>query len=115
MMGILVSETWWGNKTAYFFASSWFFTFHYVYDARSHEHQVFANLPEIRGGHGTVGYVTTNDATMNDVTTNDSATNEWYNEQFLSIKRVCYNERGGILSADVARACVWRVGPSRFD
>jgi hypothetical protein len=27
----------------------------------------------------------------------------------------CYNERGGILSADVARACAWRVGPSRFD
>jgi hypothetical protein len=28
---------------------------------------------------------------------------------------VCYNARGGILSADVARACAWRVGPSRFD
>jgi len=27
----------------------------------------------------------------------------------------CYNERGGILSADVARACAWRIGPSRFD
>jgi len=27
----------------------------------------------------------------------------------------CYNERGGILSADVARACAWRVGISRFD
>ena len=25
---------------------------------------------------------------------------------------VCYNERGGILSADVARACASRVGPS---
>jgi len=48
-----------------------------------------------------VGYATTNDATMN----------EWYNEQFLSIKSGCYNEHrcynelGGILSADVARAC----------
>ena len=28
-----------------------------------------------------------------------------YNEQFLSIKSRCYNEGGGILSADVARAC----------
>jgi len=27
----------------------------------------------------------------------------------------CYNESGAILSADVARACAWRVGPSRFD
>jgi hypothetical protein len=26
MMGILVSETCWGNKTSYFFACSWFFT-----------------------------------------------------------------------------------------
>ena len=33
-------------------------------------------------------------------------TNECYNEQFLSIKSGCYNERGGIQSADVARACV---------
>jgi len=37
--------------------------------------------------------------------------NECYNEQFLSIKsgcyneHKCYNERGGILSADVAHAC----------
>jgi len=38
-----------------------------------------------------------------------------YNEQFLSIKSGCYNEFGRILSADVARACVWRVWPSRFD
>ena len=44
-------------------------------------------------------------------TTNDATTNECYNEQFLSIKSGCYNEhrcykeRGGILSADVARAC----------
>jgi hypothetical protein len=49
----------------------------------------------------TVGYATTIDAT----------TNECYNEQFLSIKsgcyneNRCYNERGGILSASVARAC----------
>jgi hypothetical protein len=27
MMGILVPETCWGNKTAYFVARSWFFTF----------------------------------------------------------------------------------------
>jgi ammonia channel protein AmtB len=53
----------------------------------------------------TVGYATANDAT----------TNECYNEQFLSIKSGFYNERGGILSADVARACGGRVVPSRFD
>jgi hypothetical protein len=40
MMGILVPETCWGNKAAYFAASSWFFTFHYVYDVRSHEHHI---------------------------------------------------------------------------
>jgi hypothetical protein len=40
-----------------------------------------------------------------------ATTNECYNEQFLSIKlgyyneHRCYNERGGILSADVARTC----------
>jgi hypothetical protein len=39
-MGILVPETCWGNETAYFVASSCFFAFHYVYDARSHEHQI---------------------------------------------------------------------------
>jgi len=44
-----------------------------------------------------------------------------YNEPFLSIKsgcynvHICYNESGGILLADVARACAWRVGPYRFD
>jgi len=38
------------------------------------------------------------------VKTNDAKTNERYNEQFLSIKSGCYNERG-ILSADVACAC----------
>jgi hypothetical protein len=53
----------------------------YAYEIHTHKH--------------TVGYATTNDATMN----------ECYNEQFLSIKSGCYNERGGILSADVARAC----------
>jgi len=53
--------------------------------------------------------------------TNNPTTNECYNEQCLSIKSGCYNEhrfyneRGGILSADVARACAWRVGPCRFD
>ena len=36
---------------------------------------------------------------------NDAATNECYNEQILSIKSGCYNERGGLLSVDVARAC----------
>ena len=51
----------------------------------------------------------------------DATTNGCYNEQFLSIKsgcyneHRCYNERGGMLSADVARACVRRVGPTRFD
>jgi hypothetical protein len=40
MMGILVPETCWGNKAAYFVASSWFVTFHYVYDVRSREHQI---------------------------------------------------------------------------
>jgi len=48
----------------------------------------------------TVGYATANDPT----------TNECYNKQFLSIKSGCYNEhrcyndRGGVLSADIARA-----------
>jgi len=44
-----------------------------------------------------------------------ATTKECYKEQFLSIKSGCYKERRGILSADVARACTWRVGPSRFD
>jgi hypothetical protein len=30
-MGILMPETYWGNKTAYFVASSWLFTFHYFF------------------------------------------------------------------------------------
>ena len=34
---------------------------------------------------------------MGCATTNDATTNERYNEQFLSIKSGCYNERGGIL------------------
>jgi len=38
-------------------------------------------------------------------TTNDATKKECYNEQFLSIKSGCYNERGGILSAEVAGAC----------
>jgi len=42
-------------------------------------------------------------------------TNEFYNEQILSIKSGCYNERGEIISVDIARACARRVGPSRFD
>jgi len=60
----------------------------------------FEALRAIRRSN-TVGYATTNDST----------TNECYNEQFLSTKsgcyneHRCYNERGGILSADVARAC----------
>jgi hypothetical protein len=29
-MGILVSKTCWGNKTTYFVASGWFFSFHYI-------------------------------------------------------------------------------------
>jgi len=49
----------------------------------------------------TVGYATTKDAT----------TKESYKEEFFSIKsgcyneQRCYNERGGIISVDVARAC----------
>jgi len=48
-------------------------------------------------------------------TVGNATTNECYNEQFLSIKSGCYNERGGILSADVGRECARRVGASRFD
>jgi len=54
-------------------------------------------------------------------TRKDPTTIECYNEQFLSIKsgcyneHRCYNERGGILSADVARACACRVGLFHFD
>jgi hypothetical protein len=44
-------------------------------------------------------------ATTNDVKTKDATTNECYNEEFLSIKSGFFNGRGGILSADVARAC----------
>jgi len=35
----------------------------------------------------------------------DATANEWYNEEFLSVTSGNYNERGGILSGDVARAC----------
>jgi hypothetical protein len=44
-----------------------------------------------------------------------ATTNECYDEEFSSIKLGCYNERGGILSADVARACASCVGLHRFD
>jgi hypothetical protein len=68
--------------------------------------------------------------TTKNATTNDATANECYNKRMLQrttlqrtklqrtvllIKSGCYNERGRILSADVARACAWRVGPSRFD
>jgi hypothetical protein len=49
-------------------------------------------------------------STLEYATTNDATTNECYNEQFVSIKsgyydeHRCYNERGGTLSADVARS-----------
>jgi hypothetical protein len=36
----LVPETSSGNETTYFVASGRFFTFHYVYNARSHAHQI---------------------------------------------------------------------------
>jgi hypothetical protein len=48
-----------------------------------------SNVTSCRLVYIIVGYATTNDAT----------TNECYNEQFLSIKSECYNERG-ILSSD---------------
>jgi hypothetical protein len=36
--------------------------------------------------------------------------NEWcYNEYFLLMISGCYNERGGILSADVARSCAFAL------
>jgi hypothetical protein len=43
-------------------------------------------------------------STVRYATTKNPTTNECYNEKFLSIKSGCYNERGGILSADEARA-----------
>jgi hypothetical protein len=43
--------------------------------------------------------------TVGHATMNNATTNECYNEQFLSIKSGRYNERGGIVSADVAGAC----------
>jgi len=50
--------------------------------------------------HNRVGYATMNKS---------------YNNQFLITQSGCYNERGGILSADVACTCAWHDGPSRFD
>jgi len=50
-------------------------------------------------------------ATANDPKTNDATTNKCYNEQFLSIKSECYNEQacynecGGILTADATHVC----------
>lgn len=32
-----------------------------------------------------------------------------------AIMNESYNERGGILTADVACTCAWHVGPSGFD
>jgi len=49
-----------------------------------------------------------------------ATTNKCYNEQFLSVKlgcyneHRCYNERGGTLSADVARACACALDCLRF-
>ena len=43
-------------------------------------------------------------ATKKDATTNDATTKKYYNEQILSIKSRCYNER---------RCCNEREGPSR--
>jgi len=54
-------------------------------------------------------------------TTKDVTPKEWYNEQLLSIMSWLYNEQryyneiGGKLLADVALACTWRDGASRFD
>ena len=41
----------------------------------------------------------------------NATTNSFINKN----EHKCYNERGGIPSADVAHACAWRVGPSLFD
>jgi len=52
---------------------------------------------------------------------NDATMNECYNEQFLSIKsgcyveHRCYNERRGILLADIAHMSTGCVRPSHFD
>jgi hypothetical protein len=70
-----------------------------------------------------VGWVNTRwSYSINRIDTVGYATmNECYNEQFLLVKsgyynkHRCYNERGGILSADVTCACSWRVRPSHFD
>ena len=74
-------------------SNPWLYVGHCIYCLDKRQELV----PHARTWTNTVGYATTN---------------ECYNEQFLSIKSGCYNERGGILLADVARACAWRVGPS---
>ena len=72
-----------------------------MYDKNSWTHLDYKTNIEIAQELNTVGYATTNDAT----------TSECHSEELLSIKsgcydeHRCYNERGGILSADVARAC----------
>jgi hypothetical protein len=49
--------------------------------------------------------------TVGYATTNNPKTNDCYSDHFLSIKSGCYNEHrfynesGGILSADITRAC----------
>jgi len=59
--------------------------------------------------------------TVSYATTKDATTKDCYNEEFLSIKlgcyneHRCYNERWGILSAEVTRAYTWHVGSSLFD
>jgi hypothetical protein len=57
-------------------------------------------LPQAESKRGTEGYVTTN----------VTKKNEYYNKQFLLIKSKCYNDRGGIISADVARGAHYVLG-----
>jgi hypothetical protein len=68
-----------------------------------------ASVPQIRG---TPTPTLTKITTLNETnmpgklsTVRYGTINECYNEEFLSIKSECYNERGGILSTDVAHAC----------
>jgi glutamate mutase epsilon subunit len=69
----------------------------------------------------TMNNATANHATMNDDIANNATANERYDKQFLSIKSGCYNEhrcynkRGEILSANVARVRVHDVGSCHFD
>jgi len=80
-----------------------------------------STVPELTISHKIQLKTKSNQNIVGCATTKDATTNECYNEQFLSIKsgryneHRCYNEREGILSADVARACEWRAGPSCFD